>query len=257
MNYRKLRISLIDNFVDEKLQLLPCSPSKEKLPAFNDQVTVVNTRKYKPLHANTLTNVITNSYASGFIKGDRLLLSETLHKNRYKIHTDGCSLFKYSTNYCVGSTKIDRSLENAQIGGSGSFNWYHFLIECLPKALLASKLPQNMSEATLVPNEYIRNTNYSAALSLLVNNKPLIPLDQSQNIFVKNLIVFDEVSECPYNYFSGFWPEANTLCNTIHYSRSTCAKLKAKYYMTLKVIPSINVYSLKEPIFRECIIKMN
>lgn len=166
---------------------------------------------FAPIRAHVLEDVTVSPYASGAVTQDRLLLPEYLLRDRGRIRTDGGGLFRLDRMHCVGGIKQSERIPKAiLIGGAGAFNWYHFLIECLPKAHLAQDLPPSMETwPLLVPDECIRYPSFSAALALFARGRPIHPVARGTSVRVEQLVVCDDVSHGPFNLHKGHWPQTS------------------------------------------------
>jgi hypothetical protein len=93
------------------------------------------------------------------------------------------------------------------IGGAGAYNWYHFIVECLPKAFLTQRLPAEFDDLPLlVPEECRRFQSFAAALALFSGERELRYLSMSEHLLCNRLLVLDEVSFGPFNLAKDEWP---------------------------------------------------
>lgn len=163
---------------------------------------------YPKIHAHMLRGGVATAYSPGILKGGKLYLPGHLLEKMPRVMTDSAGLFAGRENFLVGrinpQSRID---EGILIGGAGAFNWYHFVIECLPKAWLLKKLPAEYGKLPLiVPEECRRIPSFASALSIFSAGHPLHYLRYGEYAEVKHLVVIEEVSVGPFNLVAGEWP---------------------------------------------------
>ena len=163
---------------------------------------------YPAIGAHLLKDAIVSAYSTGVVEKDHLLLPENILENWDRIKTSGGAIFKATPSGFLAATEVDIEIPQAiLIGGAGAFNWYHFIMECLPKAFLADRLPPELNNTPfLVPEECISISSFADAIKVFAENRPLIPLSTTHRARVGKLIVFDEVSIGPFNMKEGEWP---------------------------------------------------
>ncbi len=163
---------------------------------------------FGPIKAHMVCHALTSPYVSGVIRGNCLLLPSQVIRDRARIRTHDAPLFHFEEGHALTRQRSSVEIpEGILVGGAGAFNWYHFIVECLPKALLASRLPQEFSSLPLlVPTECGTVPSFSDALRLFSESRRIIYLDSKQVAHVKRLIVFDDVSLGPFNLTRGSWP---------------------------------------------------
>ncbi len=152
---------------------------------------------------------IASAYSPGVIFENNLLLPFHLVEGWNRVTTDGDGLFHLADKFRVGRIRATVELkEGILIGGAGAFNWYHFVLEVLPKALLAKYLPSQFDRLPLlVPDECRRFPSFSSALEHFSGGRTLQFIQKGQHVGVERLIVFDEPSIGPFNLIAGEWPD--------------------------------------------------
>jgi len=94
------------------------------------------------------------------------------------------------------------------IAGLGSSNWYHWLIEILPAAMLSNSLPYPYCDyPLLVSGDYARIETFRDSLELFRSGRKVVELDKSSNFIVDDLIVIDVPAQGPFNLEVGCWPK--------------------------------------------------
>ena len=92
--------------------------------------------------------------------------------------------------------------------GSGASNWYHWLIEILPAAFLAERLPAEFSSfPLLVPDISTASGSFQDSTALFAKERPRIAMPAGVTFQVKKLVLIDPVVNGPMNLRAGQWPE--------------------------------------------------
>lgn len=184
--------------------------------------------RFGELRARQIHGARVSPYSSSVVQGDRLLVPDVILANRRRHSTDGANLFWLGQEYCVGRTGQQDHLPAALlIGGAGAFNWYHFLVECLPKVALAQSLPAPMKDwPLLVPAEYSRIPGFQAALAVFSDGRAILPVPRGKVVQVDRLVVFDEVSYGPFNMYQGDWPVISDYAQHDEFLREYLTRLR-------------------------------
>lgn len=91
--------------------------------------------------------------------------------------------------------------------GSGTLNWYHWLIEILPSAFLAERLPPDLASLPLlVPDISAAPAPFVEALELFARDRPRIAMPVGNTFKVGQLVLIDPVVSGPMNMREGYWP---------------------------------------------------
>ena len=214
-NWQPIVLRNLNDFFDESFTLFKSSPSTMAAPGFNGKNGSISTREYSPLRAYVLQEkdrkIIATTYSSAVIWDNKLLLPSHLIHSWMRVKTDSGGLFDSGDKFCVGRSKAATEIkEGILIGGAGAFNWYHFVVEILPKAFLSKFLPpQYDGLPLLVPDECQRLASFTAALEIFSGERPLRFVKSGELISLQRLIVFDEISIGPFNLTPGEWPRTD------------------------------------------------
>ena len=93
---------------------------------------------------------------------------------------------------------------------SGAANWYHWLIEILPGALLAEALPAEFDDFPfLVSEECLRHQTFRDSLALFTRQRQIRTLPAIKPVKVEKLIHIDGAVSGPMNLIKGKWPMAS------------------------------------------------
>lgn len=189
--------------------LQPASSFVVASPAFVGVAPLIREGRFPELRAHLVEDAVVSPYASAVVQGDRLLVPDIILKNRQRHSTDGGNLYWLGQRNCVGRIiRQETVAEGLLIGGAGAFNWYHFVMECLPKAFLARGLPGEMKDwPLLVPEECTRVPGFAQALKLFSGDRPVRPVPRGAALHVGRAVTFDEVNYGPFNLYDGSWPD--------------------------------------------------
>lgn len=211
------------------LALFGSSLSTIVSPCQLNEVSKPVTGCHQELRAYIFKGATATAYSSGIIFDGKLVLPDEVIRSKGRARTDTGGLFRYDSAHCIGRKASFNSVPSGiLIGGAGASNWYHFIVECLPKARLAHYLPAEYDGfPLLVPDECRLITNYSQALSLLSKGREIKYLSKGEYLYVENLISFTEVSYSPYNLEIGCWLEVSDFSQHDYFLRNYVEFLNA------------------------------
>ncbi|MFX0547651.1 glycosyltransferase family 61 protein [Roseovarius sp. S1116L3] len=184
------------------------STSRVEAPRWNEGEPRVRTGDFPPIRARIVQQPVFTISSSAFLQDDLLYLPNPVLSDRGRTATADENLFHLSKNTAVGAISAEDEVDSGIfIGGAGSSNWYHFVIECLPKAYLAQRLPSEFDHLPLlVPEECRRIPSFADALALFSGKREVRFLKYNARNFANELVVFDDVSIGPFNMAPGEWP---------------------------------------------------
>lgn len=208
--YKRIRIEyLAYNYAikllsDVKQQLVSVSPN------YNDNLQKFYPYKNSPIYIYHLQNVICNINTAGFVNKD----NTNIQIEKFPLTEEGIEDFTsplicmnyqksaYIKNFDISSSQqFDKVLF---LGGNGSFNFYHWLIEIAPKLLLIdNSLLLQYGITEFVANKVVQNNaNFKYILEVLTQhlNIKLHYLDTDEKFFVKDLYYINAFNLTIYNY---------------------------------------------------------
>jgi len=164
-------------------------------------------------------NAVIAADFSGLIKDNRLLLPDDIYAHRDRIFgsTSNHLCPEYNDEMALVRRRNPTRIENGIfLGGLGSFNWYHWLIEILPKAMLVGLLPAGLRDyPLLVPPKFAGYPTFHQALETLQLTNEVIILKPGQAYRLGHVIFIDPATTTPFNMRDGFWPElSDNTCNS-------------------------------------------
>jgi glycosyl transferase family 61 len=154
-------------------------------------------------------NVFIAANSSGLVQDNHLVLPNHLYDQRHRI-IGNSTLARYYDAHSAIVPKLESQPIQSGIflGGLGSFNWYHWLVEILPKTLFLQDLPEHTRNYPfLVPPEFADYQTYRQALDALGLKNEIIVLEKGQIYNIKEVIFIDTASVTPFNMQDGLWPE--------------------------------------------------
>jgi capsular polysaccharide biosynthesis protein len=90
------------------------------------------------------------------------------------------------------------------LGGNGAFNYYHWVIEILPKLRHIEELGAEYQDFPLLVSEDVAHVpTFAEALEVLAPGRPLIFLKTSTTYEVDDLVYISAASGCPFNMRPG------------------------------------------------------
>lgn len=148
------------------------------------------------------------------------------------------NFFDYSAGHIISHTKTvaivkmekaNKEYENGIfLGGNGCFNYYHWMIEILPKLQFLEKIPGFFSNYPLLISDDVEKiSNFREVLNLLKVDKEIIFLPKNELFFIKNIVYFDTQNNIPFNLRDGYhYKKYYTLLskNSIFYMRNSILK---------------------------------
>lgn len=156
---------------------------------------VVNFR----LFSNGLVNIRSSSV---LLRSANTLFIEQIDANDQAfINYSGGHVNWHGVNNCLVSNfpleKIDRGIF---LGGNGSWNYYHWMIEILPKCSYFTELPDGISKYPLLVSEDVLKTpSFQETLNIAAPGYKVIYLSSEKNYCVGNLAWIDAPNQLPFN----------------------------------------------------------
>lgn len=132
--------------------------------------------------------------AVGALSGDRCLLPRVVTVNRYPIErtVPGLLLRRGDRAVVRRARNRDGLATGILLTGPYPRNWYHWVIDNLPRALLARRLPDGFDRAPLlVPGPVLQHPNFRAALDAVAPHAVVVPLDRDRPVRVGRLALLD------------------------------------------------------------------
>lgn len=169
---------------------------------------------FSALKAWLLFDVLATPYSPCVVSGGNLLMSDFDYSNNDRMRVASGGLFYMYKNSAVISEKFLAANECVQdldagilIGASGSFNWYHYILQCLPKVYILNRLPPKYDKLPIiVPLECVAIPSFADALRACLGNRTIVTVRNGCAVRAKSLIVIDDAWLEPFNMNAGIWP---------------------------------------------------
>ena len=224
---KKLSVLKIENI--HKLEKLKEIEPQLKFNSF-EQKSLNQENKFKTLTIPSLNifsieNPIININSSAIVKNgkiyyERINTNERFNEGNIKYH---------NKTYAVADISFDEIIEEGFfLGGNGCWNWYHYIIEILPKVLLI----ENINCKTILISDDICNyPTMKQALEALINEKhyTIKLLNRKQNFKVKKLFFINEINKIEFNKLDSNIKNLDTGYHRENYLYNLRNKLINKY----------------------------
>ncbi len=224
---KKLSVLKIENI--HKLEKLKEIEPQLKFNSF-EQKSLNQENKFKTLTIPSLNifsieNPIININSSAIVKNgkiyyERINTNERFNEGNIKYH---------NKTYAVADIFFDEIIEEGIfLGGNGCWNWYHYIIEILPKVLLI----ENINCKTILISDDICNyPTMKQALEALINEKhyTIKLLNRKQNFKVKKLFFINEINKIEFNKLDSNIKNLDTGYHRENYLYNLRNKLINKY----------------------------
>lgn len=161
------------------------------------------------IRARHFESGLINSSNSAVVHRGKIFVPDYYYDNRSRVLCSGGHLQSmHDTLGLIGVRDKYSQPIGVAITGLGSSNWYHWLIEILPLAMLSSRLPIPFRDyPLLVSDDYAKNANFRDSLEPFRLGRRVVELDKSSNCSVGDLIVIDSPVQGPFNLGPGLWPK--------------------------------------------------
>ena len=225
----KKKISVLKIEDIHKLEKLKEIEPQLKFNSF-EQNSLNQENKFKTLTIPSLNifsieNPIININSSAIVKNgkiyyERINTNERFNEGNIKYH---------NKTYAVADISFDEIIEEGFfLGGNGCWNWYHYLIEILPKTLL---LEETNCKTILISDDISNYPTMKQALEALINEKhyTIKLLNRKQNFKVKKLFFINEINKIEFNKLDSNIKNLDTGYHRENYLYNLRNKLINKY----------------------------
>lgn len=191
----------------QSMVLAPAGASTRAVPNFGDGAPPLAPGLHPGLRAHLLHDARTSVYHSQIRLTDAFLLPDLHFAARERLEPNKGTMGDFDKHRALCDARPLRQFDRAiLLGGDGSDNWYHYVIECGAKAWLARHLPDAYADwPLLVPAEARKPGPFADLVAALMPGRTLLDVGPA-TVRVERLVVFDEVSHGPFNFYPGLWP---------------------------------------------------
>lgn len=154
----------------------------------------------------TFQNARVRIGSSSVICDDKKVFMERVqHSEEHKFDYSGSQVTMHGRETAVvhlGPAKEIR--KGIFLGGNGSFNYYHWLVEILPKTQFLPLLPPAYADYPLLISENVeRIPTFKASLNLLSIDREVVTLKEDLSYVAGSLVYIDSPSNLPINLREG------------------------------------------------------
>lgn len=177
----------------------------------NHKTTIRTEAVFPPIMARNFKNAKINCASCAITTEGNLLIPDYYHNNLARINSSGGNSYIINNQFGVIKKTNQKEIKKGiALTGLGSFNWYHWLIEILPSAMLAKKLGNNFLDYPyLVPAEYNKYQSFRDSLEIFRLEREVIPLLTTTQYKVDDLIIIDSPAHGPFNLYKNYWPKVS------------------------------------------------
>lgn len=207
-NWQRVTVTSRGGIAERSLIVAEATPFAVQVPRWQGKTPRERSGIFPNVRAHVLHSATATAYSPAVLHGAQLSLPDVLLEDMNRTRTDTGGIFDLYRDSSMGRIRPqDHADGGILVGGAGAYNWYHFIIECLPKAFLARRLPAEFDDLPfLVPEECRRFASFAKALGLFSGGRPLRFMAHGEDLLCDRLIVLDEVSVGPVNLVKGEWP---------------------------------------------------
>jgi capsular polysaccharide biosynthesis protein len=167
------------------------------------------TSTFPPIKARSFQNVEAVECSSALIRGNVAYIPDYCQEHQANSLHEFVFLAHHSSSRRLALMLDDvrpRAWNGIMLFQLGANNWYHWLIEILPMAFLAERLPSEYSiYPFIVPKKIAQFSSFRESLELFLNGRKTVEIDELGFRF-NELIVIDPISHGPFNLADGIWP---------------------------------------------------
>ena len=178
-------------------------------PQTPDGVGKQTTGRFPAIKARLFDDVDAAPCSAALIVSDRICIPNLYLHHTNAIISDRRYLFWQSEDGLglVYRTLPERHAGGIMLFGSGANNWYHWLLDVLPSAHFASKLPAEFANLPLViPDEIARLPTFRDSLELFRDGREVVTLGPKTHRFDQLVEIDGPILE-PMNMRTEHWPD--------------------------------------------------
>lgn len=203
-----IQIDDIENRKAERIiELEPSLTFTNYYPKFHNQKEKCDTTQTPEIHLYHFNNAVIHIASSSIIVKNQLVTyrtkDERYNEGFVKIHDN---------DYAKVDIKNREDIEEALfLGGNGSWNWFHFLIEIMPKLTIYDK---KNSQVLLVNDIVLKTPSMQKILNIVSkNNFEIKYLSSEKAYYVKNLYHINDFNHLQFNRFDNLIKSDGTSFN--------------------------------------------
>ena len=253
----------LDEF-EERYQLKNSEPSIQYSPNYGDGIEAVENTS-PAVYLYKLQNGYMSIESSAFYTRNGAFIERFQGINQQEARYNSGLLIWHNTKKALFKLKSEEHIKQNVLflGGNGSFNYFHWLIEILPKLLLLDEntIKQYNIEALAVSDAVSKIANFKQSLDIFIHelNLPVIYLKKDQvysfdNVYCItsfNNVLYNSVDNIPkvkYSYFSQTLISlfVRSVRDTKCYVQDSSIKFPKKIFLLRGAVSSFNKRTYNE-----------
>jgi capsular polysaccharide biosynthesis protein len=204
-NYRFRCVQWLDqNLADRVRELEPATPGHAYGPSIDGDQRIATVR-LPSVNLYRFRNGTVHGQSSSVLFGDRIVIERTGGSDPRRCEFQTEHVRRHERHVALVTRRPCERLDRGIfLGGNGSFNYYHWLIDMLPKLQHIEQLGDEYGEFPLLVSEDVAHTEtFAQALDLLAPGRSLICLKSSATYLVEDLLYIGAANGCPFNLRPG------------------------------------------------------
>jgi hypothetical protein len=141
--------------------------------------------------------------SSSVFLNDEILIEKVGNGEQKRFNYSGGQIKMHGDTYALVNCKNPKKIEcGIFLGGNGAFNYYHWLIEIVPKFEYLNDLPSNLKRYPLLIPDYARDiSSFAEILKIVSKGWQVIYLKPNDLYVVNKLVYIDTPNNLPFNLF--------------------------------------------------------
>lgn len=209
-NHRVLPVAGYGALPGRKIVLAAPSACDVATPSPPGKQTATISARFPAITAHVAEDVEGAPCCSALIAQGRAHIQDCFLHHPVAIVSDHRTVFWHSLegNAVMQKSQATRHDAGIMLFGWGTYNWYHWLLEGLPAAYLAERLPPEFAGLPLViPAEIAQLQTFRDSLEVFRQDRAVIVLGSGLHRFDRLVVIDPPVIE-PMNLRHGTWPRA-------------------------------------------------
>lgn len=152
-------------------------------------------------------NTRVNPTSSSVIQGKKIIIERgPFTETQQFLFASGYHIFSQGQNRVITKRQPTQRIEKGVfMGGNGSFNYYHWMIEILPKLEYLKDIDEEYADFPLLVSKDVENIpTFGEALNRIAKNRPVITLEQNTSYCVEKLAYINTPNITPFNAKCGY-----------------------------------------------------
>jgi hypothetical protein len=139
--------------------------------------------------------------SSSVFLNDEILIEKVGNGEQKRFNYSGGQIKMHGDTYALVNCKNPKKIEcGIFLGGNGAFNYYHWLIEIVPKFEYLNDLPSGLKRYPLLIPDYARDiSSFAEILNIVAKDREVIYLNPIDVYVVHKLVYIDTPNNLPFN----------------------------------------------------------